>query len=106
MGTETKDAVQILKRRFPGKTAVPTGVAGSVHAKIAQHLRVLRKQCGLTQLQLAKRVGTSQRCITRYEDVDYRGHTISVLSRIAYALGERRVGVYLWRPNDGRRHEV
>lgn len=105
VGGKTKDAVQILRRRCPGKMGVPIGIAGSAHTEIAQLLCAVRKQRGLTQAQLAKLVGTNQSLVSYYENVDYQGHTISMLVRIAYAL-DYRLGVCLWRPSDGARCEV
>jgi ribosome-binding protein aMBF1 (putative translation factor) len=48
-----------------------------------------RTAAGLTQAQLAERVGTTQSVIARLEDADYEGHTLRVLDRIATALGQR-----------------
>lgn len=46
-----------------------------------------RGKAGLTQKELAKRVGTHQSVIARLEDADYGGHSLSMLWRIADALG-------------------
>ena len=48
-----------------------------------------RTQAGFTQTQLAERVGTDQSVISRMEDADYEGHSLSMLRRIASALGKR-----------------
>jgi len=48
-----------------------------------------RTAAGLTQAQLAERVGTTQSVIARLEDSDYEGHTLRMLDRIASALGQR-----------------
>jgi len=48
-----------------------------------------RTAAGLTQAQLAERVGTTQSAIARLEDADYEGHTLRMLDRIAAALGQR-----------------
>ena len=45
-----------------------------------------RTQAGLTQEELAKRVGTKQPVIARLEDADYEGHSLNMLQRIAKAL--------------------
>jgi transcriptional regulator with XRE-family HTH domain len=44
---------------------------------------------GLSQRELAQRVGTSASAICRLEDADYDGHSLSLLKRIAQALGKR-----------------
>jgi len=54
--------------------------------KIAQQIYELRTQIGLTQQELAKRVGTRQSVISRLESADYYGHTQKMLQRIANAL--------------------
>ncbi len=46
-----------------------------------------REKAGLTQKELAKRAGTHQSVIARLEDADYGGHSLSMLWRIADALG-------------------
>jgi transcriptional regulator with XRE-family HTH domain len=43
----------------------------------------------LSQRELAARVGTSASAICRLEDADYEGHSLSLLKRIAAALGTR-----------------
>lgn len=58
-------------------------------AEIAQQIYDLRAQAGLTQRQLAKRVGTTASVICRLEDADYQGHTLAMLRRIAAALGQK-----------------
>jgi predicted transcriptional regulator len=60
-----------------------------VNAEIARKIYQLRTKAGLTQQDLAKRVGTSKFAICRLEDADYEGHTLSMLRRIAGALGKR-----------------
>jgi transcriptional regulator with XRE-family HTH domain len=55
-------------------------------------LYALRKQAGVSQAELARRVGTTQSVISRLEDADYGGHSLALLQRIAAAL-ERRVEI-------------
>lgn len=57
--------------------------------EIAQQIYDLRIAAGLTQVQLAARVGTTASVISRLEDADYRGHSMGMLRRIAQALGKR-----------------
>ena len=57
-----------------------------LNAKVARLIYDARTKAGLTQEQLAKRVGTSQPVIARLEDADYRGHSLTMLQRIANAL--------------------
>jgi transcriptional regulator with XRE-family HTH domain len=57
-------------------------------ALVGQLIYAARTEAGLTQKQLAERIGTDQRVISRLEDADYRGHSLSMLRRIAEALGK------------------
>ena len=52
----------------------------------------LRQSSGLSQVELARRVGTTQSVISRLEDADYEGHSLAMLNRIAAAM-ERRVEI-------------
>ena len=56
-------------------------------ADIATQIRNLRKRARLSQRQLATKVGTTASVICRVEDSDYEGHSLSMLKRIAAALG-------------------
>ena len=54
---------------------------------VALELAALRKESGLSQKELAKRVGTTQQQISRLESTSYEGHSLSMLRRVAEALG-------------------
>jgi transcriptional regulator with XRE-family HTH domain len=54
---------------------------------LASQLVSLRKKAGLSQKELAKRVGTSQQQISRLESPSYEGHSLSMLRRVAEVLG-------------------
>ncbi len=56
---------------------------------IALMIYGLRTGARLTQAALARRVGTTASVISRLEDADYRGHSLSMLRRIAAGLGKR-----------------
>ena len=60
--------------------------------EVAHEIYHLRHQAGLSQTQLARRVGTTQSVISRLEDADYKGHSLAMLNRIAAAV-ERRVEI-------------
>jgi DNA-binding XRE family transcriptional regulator len=60
-----------------------------INAKIARKIYQLRTRDGLTQKELAGRVGNSKTAIYRLEDADYEGHSLSMLKRIAEALDKR-----------------
>lgn len=56
-------------------------------AAVASQIYKLRSRSGLSQRQLAAKVGTTASVICRLEDADYEGHSLSMLRRIARALG-------------------
>jgi transcriptional regulator with XRE-family HTH domain len=62
---------------------------GLVGIEVAKRLYNLRTKAGLSQRQLARKVGTTASAICRLEDADYQGHSLSMLRRIAAALGKR-----------------
>ena len=59
------------------------------NAEIAALLYRLRNRAGLSQRELAKRIGTTASVICRLEDADYEGHSLAMLRRIAAALNRR-----------------
>ena len=54
---------------------------------VALQIAVLRKESGLSQRELAERVGTSQQQISRLESPGYAGHSMSMLRRVAHVMG-------------------
>lgn len=54
---------------------------------VAIKLASLRKSSGMSQKELAKRVGTSQQQISRLESPSYEGHSLRMLRRVADVLG-------------------
>ena len=59
------------------------------NAEIARKIYDLRTKAGLSQRELAKRVGTSASAICRLEDADYEGHSLSMLKHIDEGLDKR-----------------
>jgi ribosome-binding protein aMBF1 (putative translation factor) len=62
------------------------------NAEVASQIYKLRSKAGLSQRDLAKRVGTTASVICRLENSDYEGHSLSMLKRVAAVL-EKRVEV-------------
>lgn len=60
-----------------------------LNAEIARKIYELRTRAGLSQRELAKKIGTAASVICRLEDSDYDGHSLSLLKRIAEALDKR-----------------
>lgn len=88
---KTSDAVQILRNRYvkddsERKASVETE---RVNAQVARMIYDLRNDAGLTQKELAELVDTTQSVISRLEDADYEGHSLSMLNRIAEALKQK-----------------
>lgn len=61
----------------------------TLNSKIAGMIYDARHEAGLTQAELARLINTKQPVIARLEDADYEGHSLSMLQRIATALGRR-----------------
>src|SRR6202171_6068438 len=62
--------------------------ARTVHQiDLALLVREMREDAGLTQAELAKKVGTTQSVIARLEGAEYTGHSLTMLERIAVACG-------------------
>ena len=54
---------------------------------VAIQIAALRKEAGMSQAELAKKVGTTQQQISRMESPSYEGHSLSMLRRVADVLG-------------------
>ena len=87
----TTDAVEIMHRRyFEGKPEMMALLEEErANLDIACKIHDLRNKAGLTQKELAKLVGTTPSVISRLEDADYDGHSLSMLRRIAAAVDKR-----------------
>lgn len=86
----TKDAVEILIRRLGDTPELRLRIEDEkLNIRVAQLIYDARQNANLTQKQLADLVGTKQQVIARLEDADYEGHSLSMLQRIAAALGKR-----------------
>ena len=88
---KTENAVRALLDRFAGDDIRRKDSLQEerVHAQVARTIYELRQEAGLSQKQLADMIGTTQSVISRLEDSDYEGHSLSMLNRIAEALDKR-----------------
>jgi ribosome-binding protein aMBF1 (putative translation factor) len=102
---KTASASAILRRTpaFQKPTMTALLAEESANAEVAMLLHDAREAAGLTQRELAERVGTSRSVITRLEDADYRGHSLAMLRRIADALDLKLTLELTPRRSDGRR---
>lgn len=87
----TSDAVEILYRRFvEGNPEMEAALEeAEIQMDVAEQIHKLRTEAGLTQRELAKKIGTTASVICRLENADYEGHSLSMLRRIAAALNRR-----------------
>ena len=65
--------------------------AEDLPARLALRIAELRQQEGLSQAELAKRLGAKQQLIARIESLDHTNMTLSTLQKIADALHRRLV---------------
>ena len=60
-----------------------------LNVRVAEMIYEAREAAGLSQAELAKLIGTTQSVISKLEDADYEGHSLSMLKRIGAALHQR-----------------
>lgn len=98
-----RSAVEITNRMIGSdadlRRAVEEETAG---LRVAMLIADARERAGLTQKELAERIGTSQSTIARLESASYEGHSLSTLVRIAVAL-DNRLEIRLVPRRGGRR---
>ena len=90
MAKKERDATRILEKLTGRDAELRTMIAEeALNVRVARMIYEARTRAGLTQAQLAELIGTKQPVIARLEDADYEGHSLSMLQRIAEALGQR-----------------
>ena len=89
--TFSSTTARFLYDRYIGDNAERAHVyeQEELNSEIARKIYKLRTNAGLSQRELAKRVGTTASAICRLEDADYEGHSLFMLKRIAEALDQR-----------------
>ena len=84
------DTLQFFWDRYIGDD--PERVAeyekASAEVDAARAIYEMRTEAGLTQRQLAAKLGTTASVVCRLEDADYEGHSLAMLRRIAEVLGK------------------
>jgi transcriptional regulator with XRE-family HTH domain len=88
---KTQDAVGILYGRYvKDESARKISLEEErVNAEVARLIHDMRTEAGLSQQKLAELIGTTQSVISRLEDSDYEGRSLSMLERIAHALNQK-----------------
>jgi transcriptional regulator with XRE-family HTH domain len=72
-----------LEKKLANEKYRDAFVASRIARTLAFQLRVLRQRAGLSQIELAKKLGTSQNAISRMENPAYGKASISTLRKIA-----------------------
>ena len=84
---KTTDALEIMKDMIGDDPQLQQMCnEATINAHVAQLIYDARTEAKLSQAELAKIIGTTQSVVSRLEDADYEGHSLSMLSRIAKAL--------------------
>ena len=87
MSKLTSNALEIVDRMIGDDSGLRVLIEEErVNAEVACEIHHLRTERGLTQRELAERIGTTQSVVARLEDADYEGHSLRMLRRIAEAL--------------------
>lgn len=87
---QTSDAVKILDSVLGDDVALRAAADKALEdAVVSQLIYDARASAKLTQKQLADLIGSDQAVISRLEDADYDGHSLTMLRRIAQVLGKR-----------------
>ncbi len=87
---KTTDAVSILRQRYikDSEQRRHSLEEERENLGIAEQVYNLRTQANLSQKELADLVGTTQSAISRLEDADYDGHSLTMLRKIAAVLNQ------------------
>jgi transcriptional regulator with XRE-family HTH domain len=83
----TRDFAKVIRQKLATDSTLAKGMeVESFNADLATKLYESRTAAGLTQKELAHLAGTHQSVISRIEDADYDGHSLTLLRKIAAAL--------------------
>ena len=92
---KTTDVVEIVKDTIGDEPQLQEMYnEATLNAHVAQLIYDARTEAQLSQTKLARMINTTQSVISRLEEADYEGHSLSMLSRIAKAL-DREVKIDL-----------
>lgn len=85
--TKTTDALKIIDNMIGDNSELrELCEQATVNAYVAQLIYDARVEARLSQTELARLIGTTQSVISRLEDADYEGHSLSLLNKIAQVL--------------------
>lgn len=103
VGTSAVDASRRRRRGNPGYQAAQERLAP--YERIARFVIMRRAELGLTQKQLAGRMGTSHSAVSRIESGQHRT-SVATLERLAHALEVRFVMGFESGPEDAPVREL
>ena len=84
---KTTDASKILRAMYvKNKKDAEAFLKERVKSTIAQKIYDLRTQAGLTQAQLARKIGSKASAISRMESADYNGQSLNTLIKVAAVM--------------------
>jgi len=87
---KTRNALEIIDRITGDDAELRDMIAEeTVNVRVARLIHEARTTANLTQQELADLIHSKQPVVARLEDADYEGHSLSMLDRIAAALGKR-----------------
>ena len=90
MAKRTSDALKIIDRMIGEDVELRAMIDEELlNAEVSQLVYDARTAAELSQQELADLVETSRTTISRLEDADYDGHSLTMLRRIAVALNMR-----------------
>ena len=90
MARSTKNLAEVIRNKLASDPDLAEAVEHErFQANVGSAILAARTAVGLTQKQLADRIGTHQSVIARLEDADYDAHSLTILRRIAESLGKR-----------------
>jgi len=82
------DGIEILKKLREGDPDLETLYQKRLQElRLAEKIRQARKQAGITQSELAKRIHSSQSVVARFERSNFNRFSMNTLIKIATALG-------------------
>jgi len=106
MRTTGTDALEVLDRHVPMTLEMVRLLEiERVNTDVGQKIFDLRKKAGLTQKQLADKIGTSQSVISELEDANYEGNSLEMLTGVFLALGHR-MNITIVGPRPERRKQL
>ena len=87
---KAKNIADAIRRKLVGDPDLAEAVENARFGfNVSEEIFRIREELGLTQAQLAVRIGSQQSVIARLEDADYEGHSLKLLRKIADATGKR-----------------